>query len=489
MLSFSSSFSLSRLERKMLRADSYADWKNTALEHDSKSGFEAWKAKDESKSYDYANIRSRIDALKEHRRQADNIGLLFALNEGIHGNQGGMGKSELYKMAKFGTKHLIEEYVDEIVGALEHISSIPESGEITKEDKLDFFERASHCFGRSALMLSGAGSLGHFHRGVIKTLFEHNVLPTVISGSSAGAVSAAILGTYSDEELPAVLQGDNALDPLQEKIDKRPKSLIRKQVDPASLKILLEALIPDMTFQEAYEKTDRMISITIAPAEEHQTSRLMNAITSPNVYVRTAVMASCAVPGVYAPVMLMAKNVYGEAQPHLPERRWVDGAVTDDLPAKRLARLYGVNHYIVSQANPLALAIIKGEQYLPVSEGAKKVLRLSTHEILKSGEKFSRRYLRKIPDLGKTMSMFYSVMAQDYKGDVNIVPNFNFVDPQKLLGQLTSTEIDELVIEGERSTWPQLEQIKISSKIGHKLDEILDHHSKHNIKRFYKKRR
>jgi TAG lipase/steryl ester hydrolase/phospholipase A2/LPA acyltransferase len=185
MLSIPSSFFLTRLERKMLRADSYTDWKNAALEHDAKSGFEAWKSKEESKSYDYINIRSRIDALKELRRQEDDIGLLFALNEGIHGNQGGMGKSELYKKAKFGTKHLIEEYVDEIVGALEHISNIPESSDITKQDKLDFFERASHCFGRSALMLSGAGSLGHFHRGVIKTLFENKVLPTVISGSSA----------------------------------------------------------------------------------------------------------------------------------------------------------------------------------------------------------------------------------------------------------------------------------------------------------------
>lgn len=489
MLSITSGFSLTRLERKMRHANNYADWKNAALEHDAKSGFEAWKSKEESKSYDYVNIRTRIDALKEYRRQEDDIGLLFALNEGIHGNQGGMGKSILYEKAKLGTKHLIEEYVDEIVSALDYISTIPESSEITKEDKLDFFERASHCFGRSALMLSGAGSLGHFHRGVIKTLFEHKVLPTVISGSSAGAISAAILGTYSDDELPCVLQGNKVLDPLQVEIDNRPKSLIRRQSDSASLKIMLDAIIPDMTFQEAYEKTGRMISITIAPAEEHQTSRLMNAITSPNVYVRTAVMASCAVPGVYPPVMLMAKNVYGEAQPHLPERRWVDGAVTDDLPAKRLARLYGVNHYIVSQANPLALAIIKGEQYMPVSEGAKKVLRLSTHEILKSGEKFSRRFLRKIPDVGKTMSMFYSVMAQDYKGDVNIVPHFNFVDPQKLLGQLTSAEIEELVVEGERSTWPQLEQIKICSKIGHKLDEILDHHLEHNIQRFYKTRR
>ena len=489
MLSMSKTLSLTRIERKMRLANNFLDWKQAALEHDALSGFENWKNKEDSKSYDNVNIRTRIDALKEFRRKEDDTGLLFALNEGIHGNQGGMGKSILYKLAKFGTKKLIEEYVDEIVDALEHISNIPESDEITREDKLDFFERASHCFGRSALMLSGAGSLGHFHRGVIKTLFEHKVLPTVISGSSAGAFSAAVLGTNSDEELAEVLFEEKGLDPHQKEIDSRPKKLIRQQNNTASLKKMVEAAIPDITFQEAYEKTGRMISITIAPYEEHQTSRLMNAVTSPNVYVRAAVMASCAVPGVFDPVMLTAKNVYGESQPYLPDRLWVDGAVTDDLPAKRLARLYGVNHYIVSQTNPLSLALMKGEQYMPVPDGAKKVMRLSTHEMLKSGEKFSRRYLRKMPDVGKTMSMFYSVMAQDYKGDVNIAPNFTFVDPQKLLGQLNSDEIKALVLEGERCTWPELEQIKVCSKIGQKLEQILDNHSEHNIKRLYKKRR
>lgn len=488
MMSMSTNLSLAKLERKMRNALTYEEWKQAALQHDAKSGFETWKSKEQSKSYDFANIRSRIDALRELRANKDDIGLLFALNEGIHGNQGGMGKPSLYNLAKFGTKHLIEEYVDEIVDALDHIAKLPETSDITSADKHDFFDRASLCFGRSALMLSGAGSLGHFHRGVVKALVEHDLLPKVISGSSAGSVSAAILGTHTDQELPGILQADNVLDPLQGEIDNRPKSFLRQQVDPSSLKAMLEAMLPDITFQEAYEKTGRMISVTIAPHEEHQTSRLMNAITSPNVYVRSAVTASCAVPGVYPPVMLMAKNVYGEPQPYLPNRRWVDGAVTDDLPAKRLSRLYGVNHYIVSQANPLALAIMRGEQYMPIPDGAKNVIRLSTHEFLKSGEKFSRRYLRKIPDVGKTMSMFYSVMAQDYKGDVNIVPNFNFVNPQKLLGQLTSTEIKELILEGERSTWPHIEQIKICSKIGQKLEQIQDDHSSHNVKRFYKKR-
>ncbi len=473
----------------MRRAENYLEWKDSALKHDVLSGFEAWKHKEKSNSYDYKNIRTRLNVLQKLRREKDDIGLLFALNEGIHGNQGGMGKSTLYNLAKFGTKKLIEEYVDEIVSALEHISTIPESKDITRQDKLDFFERASHCFGRSALMLSGAGSLGHFHRGVIKTLIEHKLVPNVISGSSAGSISAALLGTKSDEELAAAFHGDSAIDPLQDEIDKYRRRLIRKQTDSESLKLMLEAIIPDITFQEAYERTGKMISITIAPYEEHQKSRLMNAITSPNVFVRSAVLASCAVPGVFEPVMLMAKNVYGEAQPYLPDRLWVDGAVTDDLPAKRLARLYGVNHYIVSQANPLSLAIMKGEDYISVPEGVKNVVRLSTHEILKSGEYISRRYLRRLPKVGQAMSIFHSAVAQEYKGDINIVPSFSFVNPQKLLGQLNSDEIKELVLDGERATWPKLEQISICSRVGQKLDEILDHHSDHNVSHLYKKRR
>lgn len=132
---------------------------------------------------------------------------------------------------------------------------------------------------------------------------------------------------------------------------------------------------------------------------------------------------------------------------------------------------------------------MKGEEYMPIPKSAKNIIRFSSHEFLKTGEQFSRRYLRKLPDIGKAMNMFYSVLAQDYEGDVNIVPSFSFVSPQKILGQLTTDEIKALVTDGERSTWPQLEQIRICSNISHKLEEIVDNHSNHNIKRFYKKSR
>lgn len=479
----SKSAELSRIEKSMAIADTYDEWKALALEHDYISGKEAWKRTEKSNSYDNANIRSRLSSLRDLRARQDYSGLLFALNEGIHGNQGGMGRAALYNNAKFGTKHLIEEYVDELVGALQLISNLPEDV-ITWSDKSDFFHRASLCFGRSAMMLSGAGSLGHFHGGVIKTLLQHNLLPDVISGSSAGSVFAAVVGTHTDAELKRLFRKRSIM----------PNELVSGdddvvQIDSAHMRMMLEATVPDLTFQEAYEKTGRKISVTIAPAEEHQSSRLMNAITSPNVYIRSAVQASCAVPGVFPPVMLMAKNAYGETQPYLPSRRWVDGAVTDDLPAKRLARLYAVNHYIVSQANPVVLAMSAVDDFPLMPQPMKNVMRYSTHEWLKSSEEFSRRYLRAVPEVGKAMSMFYSVVAQDYKGDVNIAPSFSYFDPRKLLAQLSQEDMDMLTKEGERATWPRLEQIRISSKIGQTLDDILDEHTQHDVKTTYKKRK
>ena len=52
------------------------------------------------------------------------------------------------------------------------------------------------------------------------------------------------------------------------------------------------------------------------------------------------------------PVRLAARNDQGKKQPYLKSRLWVDGSISDDMPAKRLTRIYGVNHFIVSQVNP-----------------------------------------------------------------------------------------------------------------------------------------
>ena len=151
---------------------------------DSHKGLDRWRRQDHSSQYDYVSIRTRLDRLRSLKARHDQRGLLYTLNEGIHGNMGGMGRAGLYGHALSGTKHLIEDYIGEIVDTLEQLAG-EDSGDISVEEKLDFFRRASHCFGHSAFMMSGSGSLLFFHVGVTRALLEADLLPTVMSGSSA----------------------------------------------------------------------------------------------------------------------------------------------------------------------------------------------------------------------------------------------------------------------------------------------------------------
>ena len=88
------------------------EWSAAAQEHDETSGQKRWRAIDQTSQYDYTQIRLRLDKLRSLRAHHDYQGLLFTLNEGIHGNIDGIGRHSLYSRAKFGTKTLIEQDID-----------------------------------------------------------------------------------------------------------------------------------------------------------------------------------------------------------------------------------------------------------------------------------------------------------------------------------------------------------------------------------------
>ena len=110
-------------ELQMRRADTYQQWRRAAMAYARKNRLDRWKKKDHSTQYDFVSVRERVTKLKALRDEKDNLGLLFNLNEGIHGNMDGMGRPDLYRRAKCGTKKLIVEYVDAVSDALEHIAS------------------------------------------------------------------------------------------------------------------------------------------------------------------------------------------------------------------------------------------------------------------------------------------------------------------------------------------------------------------------------
>ena len=459
------------LESLMRHSVSYDEWFEHALAHDQCSGALAWRQREATRLYDHGSIRRRLKRLQALRRGGDNRRLLFALNEGIHGNMAGMGRPALYQQALTGTKQLVTDYIEAICSALKYLSSSA-ANDIPPGERLHFFHRASHCYGRSALMLSGGGTLGYFHLGVLKVLIEQHLCPRVISGASAGAFVAAIVGTRTDSEFLDLFEGHQLAKDLTANPNGIKLGLFRREKpDMSAIAEDMARFIPDMTFMEAYEKTGRAINITISPAEPQQTSRLLNYIASPNVTLRSAVLASSALPGVFPAVQLKARNDKGQVEPYLPMRRWIDGSLSQDLPAKRLARLYGVNHFIVSQVMP-GLGRERSAQ-----PGLQKTLSdasvAAAKQMLRGAFDVVQRRQAVPAQLGTAMNIINGLIDQRFSGDITICPNYGFSALNKALSMLDHDQMVSLFQAGERATWPKIPMIESTTRIGRELDTIL----------------
>ena len=447
----------------------YTQWRAEALERDRHSGAARWKATDRSSLFDYRVIRRRLDELVEIKASGDVRRLLYYLNEGMHGNMGGMGSAGLYRHAAFGTKHLVSDYIGELAGALELLAAA-DNADLSRPEKLKFFRRTRQAYGNCALMLSGAGSLGPFHLGVARALTEQRLLPTVVSGASAGGVVAAAVCTHDDERLAQLLQEDltanlanlGAADGTR-----------RQRIDLEHLRHIIETWIPDMTFAEALEASGRDLSISVAPAEMQQQPRTLNAVTSPNVLIREAVMATCAIPGIFPAVTLAARGVDGRRMPFVRSRKWVDGSVTDDMPVGRLSRVYGCNFFIASQANPIVRWAIQDPHSSDPMARLASIYTSSWKQWMRFTYPMAIQTVREVYPLNVITRMLYSISTQDYTADVTIMPQRRFHDPLELLSRLSAAESAELVREGEEQTWPVIERIRNSTLVGRTIARLL----------------
>ena len=181
-------------------------------------------------------------------------------------------------------------------------------------------------------------------------------------------------------------------------------------------------------------------------------------------------------------MVLAAKNETGTRQLYMPDRRWVDGSVSDDLPAKRLSRLYGVNHYIVSQTNPHVLPFVTDVKIDtdPVSV-VKRTAQRTIREILNGSAALLYHPLQYSSFLSRGVNSLLSVINQDYLGDINIIPPNNLVAPHKVLAFRTWEEARALVDAGERATWPKMEMIRIQTRVSRTLDRILSEYEERQV--------
>ncbi len=76
-------------------------------------------------------------------------------------------------------------------------------------------------------------------------------------------------------------------------------------------KKISQANLGDITFLEAYQRTGRIINISVTPGSKNEYPTILNYLTAPHVLMWSACLASCAIPLVFESVQLMAKSAHG----------------------------------------------------------------------------------------------------------------------------------------------------------------------------------
>jgi TAG lipase/lysophosphatidylethanolamine acyltransferase len=294
------------LQETLRDAHLFEEWEAAAFQLDELLGYDLWRQTPTSPLYDYRLIYDRLQALISLRADDDMLGLVSLLRSGLVRNLGNITSPRLYDHAFAGTKLLIEEYVAHVALAVRSVTDYP-AGEpgavLTSQAKLDVLHDTRQAFGRSALVLQGGSVFGLCHFGVVRALHLAGLLPRIVAGTATGALVAAFVGVHTDDELEGALsadgidltafvrrgkvrkgafnlEGDTWVSTTTRRLDR-----LLREGNLLDVEILEECVrdnVGDLTFEEAYVKTKRVLNITVSTASCGVPS-VLNYLTAPNV--------------------------------------------------------------------------------------------------------------------------------------------------------------------------------------------------------------
>ncbi len=466
---------LRALGRELGEVATYEHWLEVAAEIDLYSGAREWQEQDESHDYDFRLVRARIAELRRLRAENQAEALVHELRQGLHWNLGNMGNAALYGPSLIGTKKLIEDYLAEVTDGMRWLCNGRFKG-VTLADKKELFRTIGQSYGRSALMLSGGATLGLFHVGVVRALYMQNLLPDVLSGSSAGSIVGSAIASRTREQAEELLDPQNihsenwGLLPLTEAW--RRGGLM----DQNKLRRGIGFNIPDVTFEDAYRASGLAMNITVSPVRENQPARLLNYLTFPHLYMREAVLASCAVPMLFPPVQLSTRNIKGQREAYMASLRWADGSLKSDLPRMRLRRLFNVNHFIVSQTNPHVLPFMHSGD--PHSRSLGHAVRHMVADTAKVGARNILHMLRvNVPrpmiNVRRGFDDIHGILEQDYRGNITIMPQLDLRNYARVIRNPRLTDIGRMIRQGEMATWPRMAMIRDQTVISRTIAECV----------------
>ncbi|KAI8912669.1 acyl transferase/acyl hydrolase/lysophospholipase [Gorgonomyces haynaldii] len=460
----------------MKNAKTWNEWEQAASQLDHLTGRMEWKSINECEFYDYKLIRSRYHSLKKARVDVDVHAMIYSLRSGLLRNLGGIVDYRLYNHMYSGTKQQIEDYLEEIVYIFDVLGETPFK-EINLQQKIELFNDIKQTFGNTALLLYGGATFGLYHLGVIKALTEHMLLPRIICGSSVGALIAALVCVHTDEELPAIFlpNGINLM-AFSNKTSKgnisRKIARLLKHGYLLDVKVLEECVrsnLGDITFEEAYMRTKRILNITVTSTRKNEVPQVLNYLTAPNVLIRSAATASVSMIGLYNAVDLMAKDKNGRLYIWNPSTiKWNERVAFNDTdsPETRIAELFNVNHFILSEATPYIAPLVQS-----TATNKDKQVPLSSKIAFALGSEIKYR-VNQLSRWGLFPQWLATVFDHKVRGHIVIAPRLSYMDFSTIFSNPTYASLSYWILKGEQSTWPLINMIKQSTIVEFKLHSV-----------------
>lgn len=455
------------------QATSYNEWllaatKLKALDRRTPALAAAAAAKDQ-RLYDSHLLAARLRLLQMARAAGDLRTMMDAIRPDLIRNLANMTNRSLHDASPL-MPEVVQDYIAEVKLQLDYITRQPG---LPLDEKLSFLRETRHTFGRSALVLSGGGSLGVFHLGIVKALFENGLLPKVLSGSSVGSIISAIIATRNDEELSALFKALHEVD-LSFFSSSTFGQFVRHVLLKGTLhdhKVLqkrLRIILEDVTFLDAYNKSGRILNVAVCAADTNEPPRLLNYLTAPNVVVWSAVSCSSAFPGLFKPQDLLAKDQHGNFVRFTGDesgkaRRWRDGSLEEDLPMRGLAEMFNVNYFICSQTNP----------HIVPALNIKRHLNHTFSDLLEYEFKHRCKQLHMLLPSWLPGGYWLKVLSQPWEGDVTMVLPSMVWQIKKAISNPTKEELHESLKQGEKVTWTKLSAIQAACSIELAFDRCL----------------
>ncbi|KAI1808277.1 hypothetical protein F4811DRAFT_571300 [Daldinia bambusicola] len=490
-------------------AVTYEDWEHAALQLDNLKELNLWRNNPPSHYYDWILINNRLDNIAEARDNNDLQSLLNLVRSGLVRNLGNITAPRLYNRAFAGTKYLVEEYVAQVAGAINDIShgvvtplddKYNHTYTLTTQRKLDFLHDSRQAFGRSTLVLQGGAMFGLCHLGVVKALFLRGLLPRIITGTATGALIASLVAIHTEDELPRVLRGDGidlsafVAHVQQMHSDKSTwapslSTLLRRLMrfwregyflDVKVLEDCVKDNLGDLTFEEAYHRSKRVLNITVATAEQEGSPALLNYITAPNVLIRTAAVASNAsTPSLYGSsrTTVLCKDVNGKIVPWAPANAFGPGthasAKDHKSPLSRVTQLFNVNHFIVSQARPYLIPFLESDMHGPSLFTARHKRAQVTGHLFRVVGLEIRHRLHQLDTLGLLPAGIRKFLVDEEVpsgSSMTLVPDVTARDFVRLLETPTRETIDYWILRGERSVWPAVCALTVRCAVEYEIE-------------------